>query len=83
MKTESNDGSALRRFSWGMNLMLFLALAVLFLVAERGVRVLGIWPILFLLACAGMHFFMHGSHGHGGRDHEGGHLDTKKNDAVD
>ncbi|NIN68005.1 MAG: DUF2933 domain-containing protein, partial [Anaerolineae bacterium] len=67
--------------AWAMNLLLFLAVALLLLVAERGVRVLGFWPVLFLLGCAGMHFFMHGSHGghrHGGQE---GHHRSGRHDA--
>jgi len=54
----------------GFALCVFLAVAAVFLLFEHRVHLLGAWPLLFLLVCGGMHFFMHSGHGHGG--HNGG-----------
>ena len=54
----------------GFALCVFLAVAGVFLLFEHRVHLLGAWPLLFLLVCGGMHFFMHRGHGHGG--HNGG-----------
>jgi hypothetical protein len=56
----------------------FLAIAALFVVLEHQAHLLGLWPLLFLLVCGGMHFFMHRGHsGHGAHGH-GGQLPTNK-----
>lgn len=54
----------------GLTLWVFLAVAGVFLLFEHRVHLLGAWPLLFLLFCGGMHFFMHRGHGghNGGRD---------------
>lgn len=52
----------------GLAICVFLAAAGVLLVFEHRVHLLGAWPLLFLLVCGGMHFFMH--RGHGG--HSGG-----------
>ena len=47
--------------------MLILAVAVViggYLVIWHGAHVAAALPILVLLACPFMHFFMHGGHGH-------------------
>ncbi|MBC7284358.1 DUF2933 domain-containing protein [Hoeflea sp.] len=55
----------------GLALCIFLAIAGIFLLFEHRIHLLGAWPLLFLLVCGGMHFFMHRGHGgHGG--HKGG-----------
>jgi heme/copper-type cytochrome/quinol oxidase subunit 4 len=52
----------------GLALCVFLTVAGVLLVFEHRVHLLGAWPLLFLLVCGGMHFFMHRGHGgHGGR----------------
>jgi len=53
----------------GLTLGVFLAVAGLFLVLEHGAHLLGAWPLLLLLLCVGMHFFMH--RGHGGHGSHG------------
>lgn len=51
----------------GLALLVFLAFAGFLLVTEHWAHVVGILPLaLPLLLCLGMHFFMHGGHGHGG-----------------
>lgn len=55
----------------GLALCIFLATTGVFLLFEHRIHLLGAWPLLFLLVCGGMHFFMHRGHGgHGG--HRGG-----------
>ena len=52
-----------------MALMVFLAVAGYYLIAEHSAHLVGFWPLaLLLLLCVGVHFFMHGGHGggHGG-----------------
>ena len=45
----------------------FAALAATYLVAEHRAHVVGVLPILLILACPLMHVFMHRNHGaHGG-----------------
>lgn len=55
----------------GVALGVFLGIAALFLILEHSAHLLGAWPLLFLLLCGGMHFFMHGGHG-GHRSHRRG-----------
>ncbi len=84
MESNENRGSArVRRFSWGVNVLLFLAVAGLLLIAERSVGLLGLWPMLFLLACGGMHFLMHRAHGHGGPGQPGSPTRHGGHDADD
>lgn len=45
----------------------FAAVAAGLLAYEHRGHLLGAWPLLLLLACALLHVFMHGGHGHGGR----------------
>ena len=79
MKTKSRQHDDRNNF-WlspaGLTLAVFLGVAALFLILEHGAHLLGAWPLLFLLLCGGMHFFMHrghGSHGsHGARDRHDG-----------
>ena len=47
----------------------FLVIAGFFLLTEHRAHVFGILPLLLLLACPLLHFFMHGSHGRHGRRH--------------
>jgi hypothetical protein len=47
----------------GLTLCVFLAVAALFLILEHRAHLLGAWPILLLILCFGMHFFMHRRHG--------------------
>jgi uncharacterized membrane-anchored protein len=54
----------------GLVLCGFLAIGALLVLLEHQAHVLGLWPLLFLLVCGGMHFFMHRGHGgHGAHDH--------------
>jgi len=58
----------------GVVLIAFLAVSGLLLTYEHRAHVFtgnGILIVL-LLVCAGMHLFMHGGHGGGGRDSNGG-----------
>ena len=55
----------------GFVLCVFLAIGGVFLLFEHRVHLLGAWPLLFLLICVGMHFFMHRGHG-GHGEHKGG-----------
>jgi fatty acid desaturase len=68
MTTEPGEKSAFWRSPAGLALGVFLAVAALLLVLEHGAHLLGAWPLLLLLLCAGMHLFMHRGHGHGGGD---------------
>jgi fatty acid desaturase len=52
----------------GLALCVFLAVAALLLLLEHGAHLLGAWPLVLLLLCAGMHLFMHRGHDHGGGD---------------
>jgi len=52
---------------------LIAAIAAFFLWEEHKAHILRVLPWLILLACPIIHFFMHGDHGHNGRqghDHE-------------
>lgn len=52
--------------------VVFVVAAGYFLVTEHKAHLLGAAPYLLLLACVGMHFFMHGGHGsHSDQDHKG------------
>jgi hypothetical protein len=52
---------------WNIGLVVFLAIAGFYLVTEHTAHLFGVLPLLLLLACPLMHFFMHGGHGgHGG-----------------
>ncbi|MDP1702752.1 MAG: DUF2933 domain-containing protein [Aestuariivirga sp.] len=51
-----------------MTLGVFLVVGALFLLLEHCAHLLGAWPLLFLLLCGGMHFFMHRGHGGHGSD---------------
>lgn len=54
----------------GFAICVFLAVAGVFLLSEHRIHLLGAWPLLFLLFCGGMHFFMHQGHGERG-EHKG------------
>ena len=45
-------------------LLVFLVAAGYFLITEHTAHLLTAAPYLLLLACIGMHLFMHGGHGH-------------------
>jgi Na+/glutamate symporter len=47
----------------GLVLLVFLAIAVFFLVTEHTAHVFGILPYLLLFLCPLLHLFMHGGHG--------------------
>ena len=50
--------------------VIFLAVAGYFLWTEHQAHVIEFLPWVLILACVGMHLFMHGGHGHGGgHDH--------------
>ena len=60
-------------------LLVFLVAAGYFLVKEHTVHLLTAAPYLLLLACIGMHFFMHGGHGHN-HSHSAQHSPNDKED---
>lgn len=60
---------------FGTALIVFLVIGGLLMAYEHRVHLLGgnLLPILLLLVCIGMHFFMHRGHGgHGGGNSDGG-----------
>jgi hypothetical protein len=71
MTEKHGEGSSFLRSPTGIALCVFLAVAALLLLLEHGAHVLGAWPLLLLLLCVGVHFFMHRGHSHGG-SHDGG-----------
>lgn len=54
----------------------FLVIIAYFLWSEHRAHVFEYLPIGLLLACVGMHFFMHRGHGHGAQAQDKG-LDTE------
>jgi len=46
----------------------FLAIAGYFLWTEHQAHIVPYLPWILLLACLGLHGFMHGGHGHGGNN---------------
>lgn len=63
MTTGQNKRGSFWRSPAGVAFGVFLAVAILFLVLEHNAHLLGAWPLLFLIVCVGMHFFMHRGHG--------------------
>ena len=53
-----------------LTFVVFLAIAAYFLWTEHQAHVIEYLPWLLILACVGMHLFMHGGHGHGGEGHD-------------
>jgi len=52
-------------------IVVFMAAAGYFLFTEHKAHLFGAAPYLLLLACVGMHLFMHGGHGnHGQHSHK-------------
>ncbi len=74
-ETAANRRQPFLKTTAGLALCVFLAVAGVFLVFEHRVHLLGAWPLLFLLVCGGMHFFMH--RGHGGHGGHGGGSDER------
>lgn len=74
-KHESNNVDGMRSRT-NIALIVFLAIAAFFLVAEHKAHLSGYLyylPYLLLLACPLLHVFMHGKHGgHGGHSNDGG-----------
>ncbi len=57
--------------SYQLPFLLFLAIGAYFLWTEHRAHVIEYLPFVFLFACVGIHFFMHGSHGgHGGHSRQ-------------
>ncbi len=57
------------RFRYGAGLVVFLIIGGYFLWQEHEAHILGYLPLILLFGvCIGMHFFMHGGHGHGKAD---------------
>jgi hypothetical protein len=67
MNNEHVEKTSFWRSPAGLVLCGFLAVAVLLILLEYQARVLGLWPLLILLVCGGMHFMhrRHSSHEHG------------------
>jgi hypothetical protein len=57
----------LARANWVLTA--FLAIGAFFLFTEHRAHLLGILPVLLLLACPLLHLFMHGGHGDGHAQH--------------
>ncbi|CAD7053033.1 MAG: DUF2933 domain-containing protein [Alphaproteobacteria bacterium] len=74
-KTDENRRQPFLKTSTGLAICVFLAVGGILLVFEHRVHLLGAWPLLFLLVCGGMHFFMH--RGHGGHGGHGGGSDER------
>lgn len=56
------------RSRYGIGLLIFGIAATYFLVTEHRAHFFGALPFLVLLACLGMHIFMHGGHSRHGAD---------------
>jgi hypothetical protein len=54
----------------GLTLLVALAVAASYLLADHTAHVLRALPYLLILACPLMHLFMHRGHHHGGRHRE-------------
>ena len=74
-KADENRRQPFLKTPAGLALCVFLAVVGVLLVFEHRVHLLGAWPLLFLLVCGGMHFFMH--RGHGGHGGHGGGSDER------
>lgn len=57
------------RTRYGAGFLVFGAITAYFLLTEHLAHVVGLLPLLLLLACPLMHVFMH--HGHGNHHHGG------------
>lgn len=75
--TDQTGGlSGFLRSPTGITLIVFLTIAIFYLVTEHTAHVFGILPYGLLLLCPLMHLFMHGSHGgHGGGNNHSAHSD--------
>ena len=73
--------SIARRAAVRAALLIALFVAALFVVLEHRAHLLGLWPLLFLLVCGGMHFFMHRGHGGHGAHGRDGQLPINKRGA--
>lgn len=68
-------------FKWPM--YVFLAIGTYFVWTEHQAYVIEYLPLTLILACVGMHFFMHGSHGgHNGPKDHGAGSHTKTNHSA-
>jgi len=72
--TEHDAHSTPRGYNW--ILIVFLAMAAFFLLAEHRAHLFGALPFLLLLACPLMHLFMH--RGHGAHVGHGEHSDRNE-----
>lgn len=55
-----------------------LSIIVIYLIGYHGAHLAAFLPFAFLLGCAAMHLFMHGSHGgHGSNDDHSGHTQNE------
>lgn len=72
MSNPPADDHGFWRSPAGLALGIFLVAGAVLLVAEHGAHLFGAWPVLLLVACAGMHLFMHSGHG-GHSEHKGDH----------
>ena len=78
MNIDHPEKTSFWRSPIGLVLCGLFAIATLLLVLEHQAHLLGLWPLLFLLVCGGMHFFMHRGHGGHGPHGHGGQLPTNK-----
>jgi len=68
-RIRESDGDGRTKSNSTIALIVFMAIAAVFLVSEHRAHLIGwipYWPYLLLLACPLMHAFMHGGHGHKG-----------------
>ena len=73
MEQSFNRNARAASFSRSMlAFVVFLGIALFFLLSEHRIHVLGWLPLLFLAACPLLHMFHHGGHGgHGGHGKHG------------
>lgn len=64
--TDHSQSGTDKTLKW-LAILLFVLVGGYYLITEHRAHVLGWWPLLFVLACPLMHFFMHS---HGGHDDE-------------
>lgn len=79
----SNPNNTTPERSYKLPLMLFFAIAGYFLWTEHQAHVIEFLPYAFLIACLGIHFFMHGSHGsHGDHEHRSDEPSNRENTSA-
>ena len=71
MDTRNNDSPTFWRSPGGIALLVVALVGGFFLYTEHRAHLLGVLPLILVLACPLMHVFMHHGHRHGG--HSRGH----------